>query len=91
MRSKTLGGVGLAVGVPTIVKASEERASDTGNDSTSLRLAGGIVATAFGGMFALFGIVLLPTGIAKLVRANGGLAFNRTPQGTWTAGVRLRF
>ena len=77
------------IGIPTIITASERR--EMGDDNASLALAGGAVATAFGGMFTLFGIVILPSGISNLVRARGGMAFNRTPRGTWTAGVRLRF
>jgi hypothetical protein len=83
----TLGGALLAFGIPTIVSGAEE----TDDKRKSLKIAGGATATGIGGLFGLFGIILLPIGISNIVRARAGLAFNRSPRGTWTTGVRLRF
>lgn len=94
-----LGGVLLAVGIPTILQGVEERKVEETESRGSLKLAGGAAATGIGGLFSLFGIILLPIGVSNIVKAKrgyalrpaGSVAFGRTMQGTWTTGLKLSF
>lgn len=82
----------IALGVPLILRGAENQRLNEDSSKGALQIAGGAVATGFGGMLTLFSLVLLPTGISKIVRSKrSGFAFNRTPRGTWTAGVHFSF